>query len=50
MLTTMAWQTILEKNGILNGILSFLHLPNIAIINTPWAIIGYGILITSCLS
>ena len=38
-LRTLAWQTLLEKNGVINGILSFLHLPNIAIINTPWAII-----------
>ena len=39
LLRTLAWQTLLEKNGVINGILSFLHLPNIAIINTPWAII-----------
>lgn len=39
LLRTMAWQTLLEKNGVINGILSFLHLPNIAVINTPWAII-----------
>ena len=40
LLRTLAWQTLLEKNGVINGILSFLHLPNIAIINTPWAIIS----------
>lgn len=39
LLRTLAWQTLLEKNGVINGILNFLHLPNIAIINTPWAII-----------
>ena len=39
LLRTMAWQTLLEKNGVINGILSFLHLPNISVINTPWAII-----------
>ena len=39
LLRTLAWQTLLEKNGVINGILSFLHLPNISIINTPWAII-----------
>ena len=39
LLRTLAWQTLLEKNGVINGILYFLHLPNIAIINTPWAII-----------
>lgn len=39
LLRTLAWQTLLEKNGVINGILNFLHLPNITIINTPWAII-----------
>ena len=39
LLRTMAWQTLLEKSGVINGILSALHLPEIAIINTPWAII-----------
>lgn len=39
LLRTLAWQTLLEKNGVINGILSFLHLPNIAIINTPAAIV-----------
>ncbi len=39
LLRTLAWQTLLEKNGVINGILNLLHLPNIAIINTPWAII-----------
>lgn len=39
LLRTLAWQTLLEKNGVINGILNLFHLPNIAIINTPWAII-----------
>lgn len=39
LLRTLAWQTLLEKNGVINGILSFLHLPNISIINTPAAIV-----------
>ncbi len=39
LLRTLAWQTLLEKNGVLNGILSFLHLPTQSLINTPGAII-----------
>lgn len=39
LLRTMAWQTLLESNGVINGILTFLGLPNIAIINTAYAII-----------
>ncbi|WP_242622643.1 ABC transporter permease [Lachnoclostridium sp. Marseille-P6806] len=39
LLRTMAWQTILEKTGILNTILRFLHLPSIYIINKPQAIV-----------
>lgn len=39
LLRTLAWQTLLEKNGVINAFLSFLHLPNLAIINTPYAII-----------
>ena len=50
LLRTLAWQNLLEKNGVINMILHFfhlpdltlitiLHLPNIAIINTPAAII-----------
>ena len=27
LLRTLAWQTLLEKNGVINHILSFLHLP-----------------------
>lgn len=39
LLRTLAWQTLLEKSGVINNILTFLHLPNINIINTPYAII-----------
>ena len=39
LLRTMAWHTLLEKNGVINQILSFFHLPSIQIINTPGAII-----------
>ena len=39
LLRTMAWQTLLEKNGVINTFLTMLHLPNIAIINTPAAIL-----------
>ena len=39
LLRTMAWQTLLEKNGVINSILEFLHLPALEIINTPAAII-----------
>lgn len=39
LLRTIAWQNLLENNGVINGILSFFHLPNIQIINTPAAIV-----------
>lgn len=39
LLRTMAWQTLLEKNGVINQLLDFLHLPSIQLINTPYAII-----------
>lgn len=39
LLRTLAWQTLLEKTGVINNILSFLHLPALTIINTPYAII-----------
>ncbi len=39
LLRTLAWQTLLEKNGVINGILSSLHLPTQSLINTPGAII-----------
>lgn len=39
LLRTLAWQTLLEKTGVINSILTFLHLPNLNIINTPYAIV-----------
>jgi spermidine/putrescine transport system permease protein len=39
LLRTLAWQTLLEKNGVINTILSFLHLPAQNLINTPGAIV-----------
>ena len=39
LLRTMAWQTLLEKSGVINMILNALHLPSLNIINTPYAIV-----------
>lgn len=39
LLRTLAWQTLLEKTGVINQLLSFLHLPALNIINTPYAIV-----------
>ncbi|MDO4330087.1 MAG: ABC transporter permease [Lachnospiraceae bacterium] len=39
LLRTLAWQTLLEKGGVINGILTALHLPTQSLINTPAAII-----------
>lgn len=39
LLRTLAWQTLLEKTGVINSILAFLHLPALNIINTPYAIV-----------
>ena len=39
LLRTLAWQTLLEKTGVINSILSTLHLPALNIINTPSAIV-----------
>ncbi|MBO5291635.1 MAG: ABC transporter permease [Lachnospiraceae bacterium] len=39
LLRTLAWQTLLEKTGVINSVLSFLHLPALNIINTPSAIV-----------
>ena len=39
LLRTLAWQTLLEKNGVINSILNFIHLPEQSIINTPSAIV-----------
>lgn len=39
LLRTIAWQNILEKTGVINKLLSLLHLPAMNIINTPTAIV-----------
>ena len=39
LLRTLAWQNLLEKNGVINMVLRFFHLPELARINTPFAII-----------
>ncbi len=39
LLRTLAWQTLLEKNGVINHMLELLHMPALNIINTPAAII-----------
>lgn len=39
LLRTLAWQTLLEKTGVINMVLQWLHLPTLNIINTPYAII-----------
>ncbi|MCM1101598.1 MAG: ABC transporter permease [Clostridium sp.] len=39
LLRTIAWQSLLEKTGVINGILAWLRLPALNIINTPGAIV-----------
>lgn len=39
LLRTMAWQTLLEKNGVINTFLSLFGLEPLALINTPGAIV-----------
>lgn len=39
LLRTLAWQTLLEKTGVINSILTTFHLPTLNIINTPYAIV-----------
>ena len=39
LLRTLAWQNLLEKNGVINMILSFFQLPTLSLINTPGAIV-----------
>lgn len=39
LLRTIAWQNILEKNGVINKVLGMLHLPQMNIINTPTAVV-----------
>ncbi|MCR5800064.1 MAG: ABC transporter permease [Lachnospiraceae bacterium] len=39
LLRTLAWQTLLEKTGVINNILNILGLPSLNIINTSYAIV-----------
>ncbi len=39
LLRTLAWQTLLEKTGVINNVLKMLNLPALNIINTPAAIV-----------
>ena len=39
LLRTLAWMTLMENKGVINGILTFLHLPEMNVINTPGAIV-----------
>lgn len=39
LLRTIAWQSLLEKSGVINSILTFLHLPTQNLINTEGAIV-----------
>ena len=39
LLRTLAWQTLLEKTGVINSILTAIHLPTLNIINTSSAIV-----------
>ena len=39
LLRTLAWQTLLEKSGVINSLLNAIGLPTLNIINTPAAII-----------
>ena len=38
LLRILAWQTLLERNGVINQLLGMMHLPKLYIINTPYAI------------
>ncbi len=38
LLRILAWQTLLERNGVINQVLGMMHLPKLYIINTPYAI------------
>ena len=39
LLRTMAWQVLLEKNGVINNVLDMIGLPALEIINTPAAVV-----------
>ena len=49
LLRTMAWQVLLERNGIINQLLDLVGLPHLDIINTPAAVVR-GWSTTICLS
>lgn len=39
LLRTIAWQSLLEKSGVINSVLTFFHLPALNMINTEGAIV-----------
>lgn len=39
LLSTMAWQTIFERDGILNQVLRIFSIPDLTLINTPTAVV-----------
>lgn len=39
LLRTMAWQVLLERGGLINALFQLVGIPNIEIINTPYAIV-----------
>ena len=39
LLRTIAWQNLLESNGVINTLLHCLHMPRMTLINTPGAVI-----------
>lgn len=39
LLRTLAWMTLLENRGVINGVLEFIGLPALNVINTPAAIV-----------
>ena len=39
LLRIIAWQNLLEKNGVINSLLHFFHFPAQTLINTPYAIV-----------
>ena len=39
LLRTLAWQTLIEKTGVINSVLTWINLPTLNIINTDYAIV-----------
>ncbi len=39
LLRTMAWQTMLERNGLFNSLMDFMGIPFVEIMNTPYAVV-----------